>query len=64
MTRLGLAPLATVLTLGVVVPAPAGAAPTKSCDGIGDAVTKLRAKGIDCDDARTLCAKWMETVAV
>ncbi len=38
------------------------AAKTKRCEGIGETVTKLRAKGIGCDDARTLSAKWAETV--
>jgi len=63
MKRLGLASLATVMALGILVPAPAGAAAAKSCDGIGDTVRTLRAKGMDCDNARTLSAKWMETVA-
>jgi hypothetical protein len=62
MRRLLLPPLATLLALCAVAPAPAAAA-LKRCDGIGDTVTKLRAKGIACDDARTLSAKWMETVA-
>jgi hypothetical protein len=63
MRRLGLTSLATVLALGAATPAPAGAAAVKRCDGIGDTVWRLRAKGVDCDDARTLSAKWMETVA-
>ncbi len=54
--------------LSVRAPAPVepfsarAAAKTKRCEGIGDTVTKLRAKGIGCDDARTLSAKWAETV--
>ena len=53
--------VAAVLT--VALPTPAQAARTKRCDGIGDTVTRLRAKGFPCDDARTLSAKWVETAA-
>lgn len=59
--RLPLLAAATVLLLAL--PAPASAARTKSCEGIGDTITKLRAKGISCDDAVTLAAKWAETAA-
>lgn len=50
------------LTLfALALPAPASAARTKSCEGIGDTITKLRSKGQPCDDARTLAAMWAET---
>jgi hypothetical protein len=41
----------------------AGAARAKRCDGIGNTITKLRAKGVACDPARTLAARWAETAA-
>ncbi len=62
MSRLRLAVLAT-LALAVALPAPAHAASVKRCEGIGDTITKLRAKGPPCDSARTLAAKWAETAA-
>jgi hypothetical protein len=62
MKRLWIALLA-VSALALAQPSPANAARTKSCDGIGDTITKLRSKGPPCDDARTLSAKWVETVA-
>jgi hypothetical protein len=49
---------AALLVLALILPAPASAARTKSCEGIGDTITKLRTKGIACDDAVTLAAKW------
>lgn len=51
------------LTLAFALPATAHAARTKSCEGIGDTITKLRSKGPPCDTARTLAAKWAETAA-
>ena len=54
-------PLLAAVVLAVALPAPAQAA--KRCDGIGDTITKLRAKSFPCDDARTLSAKWAETAA-
>jgi hypothetical protein len=63
MKTLHLPLLAGLLVLALVLPFSASAAPkTKRCEGIGDTVTKLRAKSIDCDAARTLSAKWAETV--
>lgn len=62
MTRLRIALLAA-MALAVALPAPAHAARVKSCAGIGDTITKLRSKGPPCDSARTLAAKWAETVA-
>ena len=62
MTSLRCALLATI-ALAVALPAPAHAARAKSCEGIGDTITKLRAKGPPCDTARTLAAKWAETAA-
>lgn len=62
MKDLRIALLAAIL-LAVALPAPAHAARTKSCDGIGDTITKLRSKGPPCDTARTLSAKWAETAA-
>ena len=53
----------SALTLVLALPSVANAARTKSCDGIGDTVTKLRSKGPPCDTARTLSAKWVETAA-
>jgi hypothetical protein len=55
--------LVVAVVLAVALPTPAQAARTKSCDGIGDTVTRLRAKGFPCDDARTLSAKYVETAA-
>lgn len=55
--------LLAVLAVGAIASAPASAARTKSCEGIGSIVTKLRSKGMPCDDARTLSAKWLETLA-
>ena len=55
--------LAAFLVLALTLPFSASAAPaTKRCEGIGDTISKLRAKGIGCDDAQTLAAKWAETV--
>lgn len=52
------------LTLfALALPAPATAARTKRCEGIGETITKLRTKGQPCDEARTLAAMWAETVA-
>lgn len=62
MTRLRIALLATV-ALALALPGPAQAAQVKRCAGIGDTITKLRSKGPPCDSARTLAAKWAETVA-
>lgn len=55
--------LPSLILLAVALPAPASAARTKSCEGIGDTITKLRSKGQPCDEARTLAAMWAETVA-
>ena len=55
--------LPSLILLAVALPAPASAARTKSCEGIGETITKLRSKGQPCDDARTLAAMWAETVA-
>jgi hypothetical protein len=55
--------LPSLILLAVALPTPASAARTKSCEGIGDTITKLRSKGQPCDDARTLAAMWAETVA-
>ena len=55
--------LFAAIALAVALPAPAHAARTKRCDGIGDTITKLRSKGPPCDTARTLSAKWAETAA-
>jgi hypothetical protein len=55
--------LIVAVVLAVALPTPAQAGRTKRCDGIGDTVTRLRAKGFPCDDARTLSAKWVETAA-
>jgi hypothetical protein len=55
--------LLVAVVLAVALPTPAQAARTKSCDGIGDTITRLRAKGFPCDDARTLSAKYAETAA-
>jgi hypothetical protein len=52
-----------LILLAIALPAPASAARTKSCQGIGDTITKLRSKGQPCDEARTLAAMWAETVA-
>ena len=60
MSHLRIALLAAT-ALTVAVPAPASAA--KRCEGIGDTITKLRAKGYPCDSAWTLSAKWAETAA-
>ncbi len=54
--------LLAALLGALVLPAPASAARTKRCDGIGTVITKLRSKGPSCDTARTLAAKWAETV--
>ena len=62
MKQLRMALLA-LLVLAVALPAPANASRIKRCDGIGKTITKLRAKGYPCDDARTLAAKWVETAA-
>jgi hypothetical protein len=53
--------VAVALALALAIPAPAAAA--KRCEGIGDVIWRLRAKGPSCDDARTLAAKWAETAA-
>lgn len=55
--------LPSLILLAVTLPAPAAAARAKSCEGIGDTITKLRSKGQPCDEARTLAAMWAETVA-
>ncbi len=55
--------LLAALVLVLTVPIPAQAAPPKSCEGIGDTIWRLRAKGLSCDTARTLSAKWAETAA-
>lgn len=55
--------LAIVFALALALPTPASAARAKRCDGIGKTITKLRAKGLSCDTARTLSAKWAETAA-
>ena len=55
--------LLVAIALVFALPTPANAARTKSCDGIGDTVTRLRSKGPPCDTARTLSAKWVETAA-
>ncbi len=55
--------LLAVTVLVVALPAPASAGLVKRCDGIGDTITKLRAKGYPCDSARTLAARWAETGA-
>jgi hypothetical protein len=55
--------LLAAIAVALVLPAPASAARTKSCEGIGDTITKLRSKGPACDKARTLAAKWAETAA-
>ncbi|HKO39388.1 MAG TPA: hypothetical protein VJU14_13570 [Solirubrobacterales bacterium] len=52
-----------LILLAFALPAPASAAATKSCQGIGDTITKLRSRGQPCDEARTLAAMWAETVA-
>ena len=52
--------LLVAVALGLVLPTPAQARP---CDGIGDTIKRLRAKGLPCDTARTLSAKWAETNA-
>lgn len=62
MKQLRIALLALIV-LAVALPAPASASRVKRCDGIGDTITKLRAKGQSCDTARTLAAKWVETAA-
>jgi hypothetical protein len=62
MKRLCIA-LLTTAVVAVALPAPANAARFKNCEGIGDTITKLRAKGLPCDTARTLSAKWAETAA-
>jgi hypothetical protein len=49
--------LAAVL-LAVALPTSANTARTKSCEGIGGTITKLRSKGRSCDAARTLAASW------
>jgi hypothetical protein len=54
--------LAAVL-LAVALPTSANTARTKSCEGIGGTITKLRSKGRSCDAARTLAARWVETAA-
>ncbi len=56
--------LLAVLLGALVLPAPASAARTKRCEGIGETITKLRSKGPSCDTARTLAAKWAETAVV
>jgi hypothetical protein len=58
--RIGLIGL---VLLALALPAPASAARAKSCEGIGETITKLRSKGQPCDEARTLAAMWAETVA-
>jgi hypothetical protein len=63
MGRLKLVLLAVVVG-ALVLPSSASAARTKSCDGIGQTITKLRSKGPSCDTARTLSAKWAETAVV
>ena len=55
--------LLAAVALAVALPTPAQAARAKSCDGIGDTITRLRAKAFPCDDARTLAAKYVETAA-
>lgn len=55
--------LPVLVLLAAALPAPASAARTKSCTGIGDTITKLRSKGQPCDEARTLAAMWAETAA-
>jgi hypothetical protein len=62
MKQLRLALLA-VIVLVLALPAPATASRAKRCEGIGNTITKLRAKGPPCDTARTLAAKWAETAA-
>jgi hypothetical protein len=62
MKQLRIALLALIV-LALALPAPASASRIKRCDGIGNTITKLRAKGFPCDDARTLAAKWVETAA-
>jgi hypothetical protein len=54
--------VAAILT-ALVLPASASGARAKRCEGIGDTITRLRAKGPSCDTARTLSAKWAETAA-
>jgi hypothetical protein len=51
------------LVVAIAPPASSQAATAKRCSGIGDTITKLRAKGLPCDSARTLAAKWAETAA-
>ena len=55
--------LVAAIVFAVALPTSANAARAKSCDGIGDTITKLRSKGPSCDTARTLSAKWVETAA-
>lgn len=55
--------LLSLILLAAALPTPASAARTKSCEGIGSTITKLRSKGQPCDEARTLAAMWAETVA-
>ena len=62
MKHLSISLLAAVL-LAVALPTSANAVRTKSCEGIGDTITKLRSKGPSCGTARTLAAKWAETAA-
>ncbi len=62
MTLPRIALLAAII-LAVAVPTSAGAAHAKRCEGIGDTITKLRAKQLRGDTARTLSAKWAETAA-
>ena len=62
MNPLRIALLAAIV-FAVAMPTPSSAAGAKRCEGIGDTITKLRAKGLPCDTARTLAAKWVETAA-
>ena len=55
--------LLAAIAFAIAMPTPAEAAGAKRCEGIGDTITKLRAKRFACDSARTLAAKWAETAA-
>lgn len=47
----------------LALPSAASADRLRRCEGIGRSITQLKAKGIDCDAARTMSAKWAETAA-